>query len=221
MEAEDAYSQNKSPENYKRLEDAYNAYNKAHMAELNAWANAGGRGFPPKDVISAPTPAEPVQPAEQEGPPSPTSTPQPMANAGAAKSANQPAPNQTQLMPESPAAQMIKQQTQDAMDARKAEVDALTKYYGNPTAENKAAYQEAAGQSRDATNREEQAWWQNGGKGVPPGTRNQAPMPLPPKDWTPGKVIDGELPQEKSPVGPNATMAMGLGALTSTIQTGP
>src|SRR5439155_24295611 len=134
-----------------------------------------------------------------------------------ATSGNPSAPNQTQPMPGSPAEQ-IKQQTQDSMDTRKAEVEAAKKYYGDPTAENKKAYQEAEGRSRDASTREENAWAQNGGKGVPPGTKNREPMPPPPKDWTPGKVVGGEetgaqssaLPQEKSPVGPNATMAMGL-----------
>ena len=157
--------------------------------------------------------------------------PQPPASdedIGTAKSGNQSALNKTQPLPGSPA-EKITQQTQDAMDARKAQVEAVKKYYDNPTAENKKAYQEAEGRARDASTREENAWWKNGGKGVPPGTKNREPMPPPPKDWTPGKVVGGEetgagssaLPEEKSPVGPNATMAMGLGALTSAIQTGP
>jgi hypothetical protein len=66
----------KNPANIARLEAADAAYNKAHMAELDAWQRAGGRGFPPtKEAGLSPDDQAPPQAAEPVGPPTPPATP--------------------------------------------------------------------------------------------------------------------------------------------------
>ncbi|MEO6014573.1 MAG: hypothetical protein ABIQ30_13435 [Devosia sp.] len=77
----------------------------------------------------------------------------------------------------------VKAATDEALATRKAEVDAAKRYFEDPTPANRAAYAEAERVARRASDVEQEQWWANNGRGVPPGTHGREPIPPPPPGW--------------------------------------
>ncbi len=240
-DAEQAYQQNRTPENYDAFNKANDAYNRAHMAEIDAWNKAGGRGFPPRSgdgpiAAADPTPRPPgdvtgpqpqVRPAggNVTGPQDQTG-PQPQAPRPAA--AAPPDPARTQPMPERPPTplhndaerlQAIRPEQNARLAAEQSYADAELAYDQNKTPENLNALDRA----NDAYNRahmaEIDAWNKAGGRGFPPREQNMGSAPAlaqPIVERAP--KLSGVAPGEGAT---NSTLAMGLGALAGAIKKGP